>query len=68
MNCNSCDLYNGKSTKPSEMIITYKTSPRVNTISNCKIDFSRKMLSISQKGKKVTIVFIDWHNVLPYEN
>ena len=52
MNCNSCDLYNGESTKPSEIIITYKTSPRVNTMSNCKIDFSRKMLSISQKGKK----------------
>ena len=54
MNCNSCDLYNGESTKPSEIIITYKTSPRVNTMSNCKIDFSRKNISSSflQKNKK----------------
>lgn len=57
MNCNSCDLYNGESTKPSEIIITYKTSPRVNTMSNCKIDFSRKNVIDFTKGQKMSPLF-----------
>lgn len=50
------------------MIIIYKISPRVNTVSSCKNNFERKMLPISQKGKNITILFIGCHNILLYEN
>lgn len=64
----SCDLCHGEDTKPSEMIIICKISHRVNIISSCKINFVRKMLPISQKGKDITILFIGCHNVLLHEN